>query len=195
MASIPLQKVFLLNEDEVVEAKAQGFTGALDTGSQPTFENGDIAKLSGGFWVRATTSDNANLALAKEKGTDPYFRNDTKNAASTSTVKSSAQFVKLGGNRVIISTSPATALTSGHLTSGTAYQLGFDAASGCFYVNNGTATNGCVVIEGLLSDLIAKYGTGPAAQVLNPGSFQQGFGQVNDTGVRVVARFIDSACY
>lgn len=145
-----------------------------------TFKAGTIAKIDASdnpdSITNAASGDSANLVLTAENAVDTAYLAPGEGFSST---KTHAHAYSLKGRRVIISTGGA-ALANSHL--GGKYDLAIDG-NGQAYIDLSATTDQAIRVVEVVPDF-AKDNTGVWK-----------YRGVGDTGARVIAEFVDSACW
>ena len=162
--------------DGVVDAVSPG----LPPAASQTILKGTLVQIASGAVEHLTNADNTNLALAFEDSPDPYHR---AAGVDMPTAKARIAFHLLKGRTIIISTLGGTWAAN---KVGVSYGVKKNAA-GLSYVDFADTTNLAVKVLGLFQETGMRGYDGSKYDFVSPA--------IGDTGVRVLARVLDAACY
>ena len=162
--------------DGIVDAVCPGLPPAA---AQVIFR-GTLVQITAGTVESLVNADNTNLALAFEDSPDPYHR---AAGVDMPTAKPRVSFHLLRNRNIIISTLGGAWAAN---RVGVSYGVKKNAA-GLSYIDFADTTNLAVKVLGLFQETGVRGFDGTKYDFVQPA--------IGDTGVRVIARVLDAACY
>jgi hypothetical protein len=164
--------------DKPATGVTHGNVPGLPPGASQVFDRGDLVVISGGTVNQLTNGAVANLALAAEKNPDDAHLAPGPGFSST---KARVSYFKIKGRMLKISTGGAAFNSATHI--GVSRGVKRDTTTGRSYIDLTDSTNVAMNIRAR----VLEYTQAPDKTWGIPGD--------GDTGVRVIAVPIDSACY
>ncbi len=166
--------------DQAPDGQIEGIYPGLPPAASQVIYKGTLVQITAGAVEHLTNADVTNLALALEDSPDPYNR---AAGVDLPTAKPRVGISLLRGRNIIMSTLGGAWAAN---RVGVSYGVKKNAA-GISYIDFADTTTVAVKVLGLFQEQGVRGFDGTKNDFVIPA--------IGDTGVRVICRVIDSACY